>query len=56
MMALSRRHGTAAADGTDLRALEIFDARYNYSGVKDAKTILACGEWKLADGNEAREL
>ncbi|KAL1671268.1 hypothetical protein EV122DRAFT_226870 [Schizophyllum commune] len=42
MMALSRRRG--AADGEDLRALEIFDARYKYSGVKDAKPILAWGD------------
>ncbi|KAL1666605.1 hypothetical protein GGF50DRAFT_50323 [Schizophyllum commune] len=46
MMALSRRHGTAAADGTDLRALETFDARYNYFGVNDAKPILAWGNGK----------
>ncbi|KAL1699052.1 hypothetical protein EV121DRAFT_296565 [Schizophyllum commune] len=46
MMALSRRHGTAAADGTDLRALETFDARYNYCGVNDAKPILAWGNGK----------
>ncbi|KAL1673467.1 hypothetical protein EV122DRAFT_222622 [Schizophyllum commune] len=46
MMALSRRHGTAAADGTDLRALETFDARYVYFGVNDAKPILAWGNGK----------
>uniref|UniRef100_D8PY97 Expressed protein n=2 Tax=Schizophyllum commune (strain H4-8 / FGSC 9210) TaxID=578458 RepID=D8PY97_SCHCM len=40
-MALSRHRG--AADDTDLRALEIFDARYSHCGMKDAKPILAWG-------------